>query len=72
MPQLPDRENFFSSEEFNNMSKPLQEYTRAVFGIISVSRQAEEELWNRLNPDEQRQATDIARRMVAHAPKQDS
>lgn len=46
------------------LSKPLQDYLHAVFGLMNLSHKAEEELWSRLTPEEQRQATEIAKRVV--------
>lgn len=54
----------FTPEELEKLSKPLQDYLHAVFGLMNLSHKAEEELWGRLTPEEQRQATDIAKRMV--------
>jgi hypothetical protein len=67
-----DQIKFFSSEEFKQMSQPFQNYVRAVFGLIQISRQSEEELWNRLTPDEQREATTIAGRLVARVKEKNN
>ena len=53
-------------DEIEKLSHPLQDYVHGVFGLVNLSHKAEEELWNRLTPEEQRQATEIAKRMVTH------
>lgn len=64
MPFQKEQNNTVPPKELEQMSKNLQNYVRGVFGLVNLSRHAEEELWNRLTPDEQMQATEIAKRMI--------
>lgn len=57
------------TDNIKSFSKPLQDYIRAVFGMISISREAEKELWDRLTPEERHKATEIARRVAGRTPR---
>ncbi|MBI2122485.1 MAG: hypothetical protein HYT98_05240 [Candidatus Sungbacteria bacterium] len=51
---LPTRkhyEEFVGENEFNQMSQNLQNYVRAVFGLVKISEKSEQELWEKLTAD---------------------
>lgn len=59
-----DLTKYFTPKELKNFSPNLQNYVRAMFGLEGISQNTEKELWERLTPDEQKQATEITKRLV--------
>lgn len=64
---LPTRkhyEEFVGENEFNQMSQNLQNYVRAVFGLVKISEKSEQELWEKLTAEEREKVSEITKRMM--------
>lgn len=64
---LPTRRHygeFLGEDEFNQMPPNLQNYVRAVFGLIGISEKSEQELWEKLTAEEREKVSEITKRMM--------
>ena len=64
MPFEKDLTKYFTPEELEKLSPNLHDYIRAMFGLEGTSSETEKELWERLTPEEQRQATEMTKHLI--------
>jgi len=64
---LPTRKHygeFLGEGEFSQMPLNLQNYVRAVFGLLGISEKSEKELWEKLTAEEKEKVSEITKKMM--------